>query len=72
MNLQIKVWKIKIKKFQCGPNTLPYADDIHVFLSQLIRYSEVCSDRVNTHLEVDDSQHESVISYEILVAIYCC
>ena len=41
-------------------------------LSPLIRYSEVCSRRVNTHLEVDDSQHESVIFYDILVAIYCC
>jgi len=47
-------------------------DDIHVFLSQLICYSEVCSGRVNTNLELGDSQHESVISYEILVAIYCC
>ena len=51
---------------------LPLADDIHVFLFQLMRYSEVCSERVNTHLEVDDSQHESVISYDILVASYCC
>ena len=38
---------------------------VHVFLSQLVRYSEVCSERVNTHLEVDKGQHESVISYEI-------
>ena len=45
---------------------------VHVFLSQLICYSEVCSYRVNTHLEVDNGQHESVISDEILVAIYCC
>jgi hypothetical protein len=41
-------------------------------LSQLIRYSEVCSGRVNTHLEVDNGQHESVISYGLLVTIYCC
>ena len=27
---------------------------------------------MNTHLEVDNGQHESVISDEILVAIYCC
>jgi hypothetical protein len=27
---------------------------------------------VNTHLEVDNGQHESVIYYEILVASYCC
>jgi len=43
-----------------------------VFLSQLMRYSEVCSEGVNTHLELDDSQHELIISYDILVAIYCC
>jgi hypothetical protein len=55
-------------------NILPLllADDIHVSLSQLMRYSEVSSERVNTHLEVDDSKPESVISYDILVAIYCC
>jgi hypothetical protein len=55
-------------------NILPLllADDVHVFLSQLIPYSEVCSERVNTHLEIDDNQHESVISYDILVAMYCC
>jgi len=55
-------------------NILPLlpAEDRHVFLSQLVRYSEVCSERVNTHVEVDNGQHESVISYEILVAISYC
>ena len=48
------------------------ADDIHVFFSQLVRHSEVCSGRVNTHLEVDNGQCESVIYYDILVAMYCC
>jgi len=36
---------------------------VHVFLSQFVRYSEVCSGRVNTHIEVDNGEHESVISY---------
>ena len=27
---------------------------------------------MNTYLEVDNGQHESLISYEILAAIYCC
>jgi hypothetical protein len=40
-----------------------------VFLSQLVRHSEVCSGRVNTHLEVDNGQYESVIYYDILVAM---
>jgi len=55
-------------------NMLPLllADDILVFLFQLVRYYEDCYRRVNTHLEVDNNQHESVISYDILVAMYCC